>query len=164
MSSNKDISIELLLKELQETKNSLKIIEGKVECLVHEEKEGIFLPVSIFDSKLSPFEVIAKYLKEALGKKFSEIAALTGRDSRTVWGAYARAQKKNIDLKIIESEYEIPLSIFKNRKLSSLENISVYLHEKIGLGFSKIASLIGKDPRTIWTCYDRAKKKVSSDR
>ncbi|MFC1741506.1 sigma factor-like helix-turn-helix DNA-binding protein [Nanoarchaeota archaeon] len=51
------------------------------------------------------------------------------------------------------------MSIFIDRSLSPLESISEYLREVQGLSFHEIAVLMGRDDRTIWTCYSRAKKK-----
>jgi predicted transcriptional regulator len=56
-------------------------------------------------------------------------------------------------------EIAVPLSVLTDRKLSILEVIVEYLHEKKSLSFHEIAVLTKRDDRTIWTCYNRAKKK-----
>jgi len=162
MDSNIEDNIIVPLNELQDIKKSLKLVEGRIEGLL-KEKQGIVLPVSLFNSNLSPFEVIVKYLRDTLNKKFSEIAYLTGRDPRTVWGTYSRAKKKGVALNVRKG-IEIPLSLFRNRQFSCLEHICRYLHDTERLGFSEISRLICKDPRTIWTCYNRAKQKVAKSR
>ena len=53
----------------------------------------------------------------------------------------------------------LPAHIFRDRNLAPLESISEYLKEVQGLSFHEIAFRLGRDDRTIWTCYDRAKKK-----
>ncbi len=53
----------------------------------------------------------------------------------------------------------IPSSIFKNRDLSVLEAITVYLRDKKGMKYAEIARLLNRNDRTIWTSYQRAKKK-----
>jgi hypothetical protein len=53
----------------------------------------------------------------------------------------------------------IPTSIFKNRGLSVLESLVVFLKEEYELHFHDISKLLNRDDRTIWTVYDRAKKK-----
>ena len=53
----------------------------------------------------------------------------------------------------------IPSSIFKDRKLAPLESITEYLKDTQGLSFHEIAVILNRDDRTIWTCYNRAKKK-----
>jgi len=57
----------------------------------------------------------------------------------------------------------IPSTIFRNRELAPLESISAYLKNEIGMSFHEIAVLLNRDDRTIWTCYNRAKKKKSSE-
>ena len=58
-----------------------------------------------------------------------------------------------------KSKISIPSSILANRSLSVLEAISKYLKEEKGLTYHEIAVLLNRDDRTIWTCYNRAKKK-----
>ncbi len=58
-----------------------------------------------------------------------------------------------------KSSLAIPTSIFKNRNLSVLEAIVVYLKEKKKMTYAQIARLLNRDDRTIWTAYQRAKKK-----
>ena len=64
-----------------------------------------------------------------------------------------------------ESQLEIllPSSLFYNPKLSFLEAIVVYLREIQKLSYSEIARLTNRDPRTIWTSYNRASKKLGSE-
>jgi len=53
----------------------------------------------------------------------------------------------------------VPSTIFLDRGLAPLESITEYLKEQKGLSYHEIAVLVGRDDRTIWTCYNRAKKK-----
>jgi len=53
----------------------------------------------------------------------------------------------------------IPLSVFLDRGVSVLEAISEYLKDGKGLSYHEIAVLLNRNDRTIWTCYNRAKKK-----
>ena len=57
------------------------------------------------------------------------------------------------------SSYSIPVSILQDRNLSVLENIASYLKDTFGLTYHKVAVLLNRDDRTIWTVYQRAKKK-----
>lgn len=57
------------------------------------------------------------------------------------------------------SRVGIPVSILKDRKLSALEAISEYLKETLNMNYHEIAVLMNRDDRTIWTVYNRAKKK-----
>ncbi|MFC1728656.1 hypothetical protein ACFLZ7_04320 [Nanoarchaeota archaeon] len=56
-------------------------------------------------------------------------------------------------------ELEVPLSLFRDRSISVLEALSEHLKDKKGLSYHEIAVLLNRDDRTIWTCYNRAKKK-----
>lgn len=53
----------------------------------------------------------------------------------------------------------IPLALFSNRKLGTLEIMVKYLKENLGLNYSEIAKLINRDDRTVWTTYQKAVKK-----
>jgi DNA-binding CsgD family transcriptional regulator len=57
-------------------------------------------------------------------------------------------------------EILIPLSILKNN--SSLEAIVCYLKDIQNLNYSQIASILNRDPRTIWVTYSNSKKKKIS--
>jgi len=56
----------------------------------------------------------------------------------------------------------VPSSIFLDRELAPLESISEYLKDEKMLTYHEIAVLVGRDDKTIWTCYNRAKKKRES--
>ena len=123
-------------------------------------KDNYFVPVYIFSNGLSGLEAISKYLKEVIKLRFCDIAKLTNRDDRTIWDAYNSAKKKSQGNFAVEnSQFSVPTSIFNNRTLSVLENLAVYLKEELNLRYCDIAILLNKDQRTIWTAYNRAKKK-----
>ena len=126
-------------------------------------KYDIFLPINIFSNGASGLESISKYLKDAIGLRYCTIAELLNRDDRTIWGAHKSAnEKSNGNFSVEESTVKIPLSIFKDRTLSVLEALAEYLKEELNLRYCKIAVLLNKDPRTIWTVYNRAKKKIKN--
>ena len=125
-----------------------------------EENAEIFLPINIFNNEVSSLESISKYLKETVGLRYCKIADLLNRDDRTIWGAYNSAKEKSgIESAPEGSRINIPLSIFKDRSLSVLEALAEYLKEDLNLRYCRIADLLNKDQRTIWTVYNRAKKK-----
>lgn len=125
---------------------------------IYEGIEEIKVPLSIF-SKLSPLEALVKYLKENLGLRFHEIASNLNRDDRSIWRTYQQAKSKSIaSFKLKEDEMLIPISIFKNRNLSVLENLVIYL-KSLNVSVKEISFLINKNISTIWTAYNRAKKK-----
>ena len=139
--------------------NRNEINKGNLIGLFTDKCE-IFLPINIFSNGSSGLESISKYLREAMGLRYCKIADLLNRDDRTIWGAYESANEKSgINLSFEDSSIEIPLFIFKDRSLSILEALAEYLKEELNLRYCKIAVLLNKDPRTIWTVYNRAKKK-----
>jgi len=56
----------------------------------------------------------------------------------------------------------IPISVLRDRSLKPLEAIVEYLKDIQGLTYHEIAELLNRDDRTIWTVYNRAKKKRGS--
>ena len=121
------------------------------------------LPVSIFNQKLSALETIVKYLVENKNMQKNKIAIETNRNINTIWTTYnnaSRKEKKKLIITKKESEdLFIPLTILKNRKFSTLENIIVYLKKECMLGFKEISRLLKRKESTIRTTYNRAKKK-----
>ena len=152
--------------------------------MVKKEKQAekrVFVPSSIFqDRDLAPLESISEYLKEEKGLSYHEIAELLKRDDRTIWTCCYRAKKKrekkadkkkkSVKVKkakslvssapSVEEMEDIPLDIFHNRDLAPLEGISKYLKENADKSLHEIAVLLNRDDRTIWTCYNRAQKKL----
>lgn len=123
----------------------------------------VLVPICAFRNGTSCLESISKYLKEKLGLRYCAIADLLNRDDRTIWGAHKSAnEKSNEKFEYEEQSLKIPISIFKDRELSVLEALAEYLKEELNLRYCKIAVLLNKDPRTIWTVYNRAKKKRRS--
>ena len=55
---------------------------------------------------------------------------------------------------------KIPIGIFSNKKLGILEILVKYLKENYLMTYSKIAKLLNRDDRTIWSSYNKTKKKV----
>lgn len=135
--------------------------------------ENLTLPSTIFSNKkLGCLEAITKYLKENLGMTYHGIAEILNRNDRTIWTAYKKAVEKEperirqekmlISLPIIKLEKTLivlPVSIFKNRKLTTLEAIIVYLKQK-EIEYTKIADLLNRDQRNIWTIYSNAERKL----
>src|SRR3989338_1567701 len=59
-------------------------------------------------------------------------------------------------------EASIPVGVFANDSLGSLEAIVKYLKENSKLKFSKIAKLLNRSSKTIWATYHNAVKKMPS--
>jgi len=68
---------------------------------------------------------------------------------------------KNEILSIFEKKHDdfLPASVFCNRKLGILETVVKFLKEEHDYTLSKIARLLNRDNRTIWSTYDSARKK-----
>ena len=58
-----------------------------------------------------------------------------------------------------KKEIEIPTFIFTDRSVAVLEAIVEYLKDVRFLQYHEIAEKLNRDERTIWTAYNRAKKK-----
>lgn len=103
-----------------------------------------------------------KYLKENLGLTYHEIAVELNRDERGIWGGYQRAARKMPrGFSIPDPEIEVPVSIFRDRRLSVLENLVMFLKESRKLKLVLIARLLRKKSTTVSTAYSRAKKKLA---
>jgi hypothetical protein len=140
---------------------SQEIIDLVNKSLKAPSKEEVTVPISVFrNDHLSSLETIVKYLRENLLLSFKQIASLTNRNNIALAVTYRNAKKK-LEEKFVEgvSSYSIPVLILKNRKLSVLENIVSYLKDTFGLTYHKIALLLNRNDRTIWTVYNRVKKK-----
>ncbi|MBI4438378.1 hypothetical protein HY640_00430 [Candidatus Woesearchaeota archaeon] len=126
---------------------------------------GICFPVGIFfDDRLSALEAITKFLREEHGLRYSEIASVLNRDERTVWCTYRNASTKSSGrLSCSGSDILIPVSAVGARELSVLETITEYLKEDMNLSFSRIAFVLRRDYRTVWTVYRRAKRKRAAN-
>lgn len=157
MKAEHDVLLKVLDLVVNELKQKYELSSADIIKLT---KQGIMLPLCIFTKKLSGLETIVKYLKENQNMRLKHIADLTNRDQRTIWGAYDRSKKKHKERFLIRSCKHIPVSIFRNRNLSVLEAITLYLKEEESLNLSEIARLLKRDPRTIWTVNARLKKKV----
>lgn len=122
----------------------------------------ILLPNFIFNRHLSALESICKYLKENLGFTYHKIAILLARNDRTIWTTYQHAAHKykkpfpkNTPL------LTIPLPLFANRKLSTLEHLVTYLKDALHLPYHMIAKTLERNDRTVWTVYQRAQHKLN---
>ena len=143
ISKRYDLSKEEILELLRDVKSSSENI-----------------PISIFIKELSALETIVKYLREEYGLKFSEIGRLLNRDPRTIWSTYSKAQKKySKKLVVGDSDYFVSVKVFRDRIYGVLEGLVHYLKDYYHLKFSEIGRLLNRDQRTIWTVYQRYKRK-----
>lgn len=54
----------------------------------------------------------------------------------------------------------VPIKVLKNRNLGMLESSVIFLKDEKNLKYSEIAKLLNRNPRTIWTAYNKGKKKL----
>ena len=157
-------------KKLSDTLNYLKesglsseeIIELVNKLLKVPVEEEVKVPISVFkNDKLGSLETIVKYLRENMLLSFKQIGALTNRNDIALAVSYRNAKKKLAEKFVVEeiSPYFIPFKILQDRNLSVLENIVSYLKDTFGITYHKIALLLNRNNRTIWTVYQRALKK-----
>ena len=152
-SLNKKELTEIIINKLKE---KYKVSGEEIKEMTTEKS----IPATIFSSKLGALESLVKYMKENLNMSYHEIAKLLNRNDRTIWTAYKKATEKHpAKLEIKETNIILPVSIFKDRNLTVLESVILYLKEK-GLRNKEIAKLIERDSRNISTIYSRAIKKI----
>ena len=58
------------------------------------------------------------------------------------------------------NQEHIPIDVIRDRNFSIFESIVKFLKEKRSLSYHDIAVLLNRDDRTIWTVYNRARKKA----
>lgn len=119
------------------------------------------IPISIFNNELSSLETIVKYLHENSGMKFSDIANNLNRSVRTIYTTYQNAKDK-LPKKMIPSKdelYFVPAEDFCDRKFSPLEIVVKHLKESYGLSIKDISKIIKRNSSTVWTVYNRGKRK-----
>jgi len=151
------VNEEFLTKQLQALARHLQESYGYTPEGIAQLIQGEHnVPATVFSCELSPLQALVTYLKTVQNKDLKWIAKELKRSYRAVWGAL---QKENIQPE--PTTYFLPLSIF-NEKYSILEAAVVHLHDHYGLKYSSIGRLLKKDDRTIWTTYQRAKKKDES--
>lgn len=148
-----------LLTELQATSKALEERHGytptEVLDLIAEDKS---IPATAFSTELSPLQAAVTYLHDHDHQGFPAIAEHLKRSYRAVWGAYHAG-----GIAITATTYTIPLAAIDDHH-SVLECVVTHLKEHHHLRLAEIAKLLNKDPRTIWTTWDRAKKKNAQDR
>ena len=154
-SLNKKEIINVIIEKLS---SRYKVSKKEIKELIEKEQE---IPLSIFKKELGALESLVKYMKENLNMNCREIALALNRNERTIWTAYKKAtQKQKNPIQTKETGLSVGISIFKNRNLTILEAIIVYLKEK-EMKYSEIAKLLDRDQKNIWTIYSKANKKSS---
>jgi len=142
--------------------NEVAIFEDFIQYMQqrikHAQTDAI--PIEIFrKTELAPLEAVVKYLRENLQYTYAKIASLLNRKAGPIGVSYRNAKKKlPLHFEISLQGESLPLSIFKDSKLTVFETMVVYLKDS-GLKFGAIARILNRHYRTIWTVYQRARIK-----
>jgi hypothetical protein len=132
-----------------------------VSYLTLQHENEIYIPISIFQSSLTPFQSIVKYLKEHIDLSNSKISSLINRDVKTIWATYASVKNKKTT-RIDNSSLMMPLGVFREHNFSIFESVVYYLKNK-NISYAEIGRLLHKDQRTIWTVHSRLKNKLMKE-
>ena len=97
------------------------------------------------------------FLSEDLVSDFKDVIKKYNMSSNQI-----RSLFKDDYLHLLDKSKDfIPLCVFYNDELSSLETIVKYLKEEMDMKFCDIARLLNRNEKTIWTTYHNAKNKNS---
>ena len=159
ISKFKDLSKEDKIELVSYFISELKRLHEVTEQEILDRKEAS-IPVGVFgNDALSSLEAIVKYLKEDLKLKLSKIGKMLNRSSKTIWATYHKAAKKMpSSFGAVSREIIIPVSAFSNRSYSTLESVVGFVKD-LEYSNHEVALMLHLDDRTIWTVYDRVKKK-----
>ena len=159
ISKFKDLSKEDKIEMISFFMSELKRLHEVDEQEVFHKKEVSF-PIGIFSNdSLSSLEAIVKYLKEDMKLKFCKIARMLNRSSKTIWATYQKAAKKMpSSFENISRNVLIPASAISNRSFSTLESVVGFVKD-LDYSNHEVGVMMRLDDRTIWTVYDRVKKK-----
>ena len=139
--------------------NEIKRLHNATEQEILGKKEAS-IPIGVFgNDMLSSLEAVVKYLKEDLKLRLSKIGKLLNRSSKTIWATYSNAARKMpSSFGEVSRDILVPASAFSDRSFSTLESLVGFVK---GLDYSnhEVALMLHLDDRTIWTVYDRVKKK-----
>ena len=111
-----------------------------------------------FKNKFSEVDNTFDSLSTIQKDKSFQILKLALEELKEKYGVGSNEIFSSIE-KPVPKENLIPISIFEVKELSALEAICKYLKEELELNYSKIALLLNRDSRTIWTTYNNACKK-----
>ena len=152
---SKEDKIELISYLIDEVKKIHRVSEQEILG-----KKEACIPVGVFSNdSLSSLEAIVKYLKEELKFKFSKIGRLLNRSGKTIWATYRKASKKMPSaFGPVSKNIMIPASKIADRSFSTLESVVGFIKD-LEYSNHEVAGMLHLDDSTIWTVYDRVKKK-----
>jgi len=149
-----------LIRENSDSQSFLTEFVNKYDTTNYKEIESLAVPLAVFSQNISPLKALVKYFHENKNLKFSEIAKILSRDPRTIWTEYNLVKNHTpFSSRILASEaVYVDSRILSIRDFSILESLCFELVQR-GYSQKKIARMLGKSPKTIWTVLDRINKK-----
>lgn len=160
---DKEETITIGKHEFLELKRTLALLQEKygVDLSLDSTKEisSDVVALSVFSTDAPPLVSLVHYLSSA---RFDvkKIAELLHRSEKTIYQARSHNSYASIDYSL--DSVSIPLEVFCTRDVSIMEAAVYYLHKEKDMRFVEIAKEVNKDPRTIWTMWNRAKKKYGN--
>jgi len=100
--------------------------------------------------------LLIKLIDELREEYSREKEIITKQLTRAVQEEYGIKRKEVLSL--IRKDIEIPSVIF-SKKIGVLESLTKYMKENLNMNYHEIAEELGRDERTIWTAYKKAKEK-----
>jgi hypothetical protein len=132
------------------------------QLLLQKEFKSNSIPLSILrTTKLSSLEAIVKFLRENKKVSYEKIGVYLSRRPKALASTYTVARRKMpqpFNVSIDDDVIRIPFAAFTNR-LSILECICSYLKSQNN-SYAKIARMLDRDQRTVWTVCKRAERKL----
>src|SRR3989344_124279 len=149
----KSKELEALRARIEQYAARHQVSVDRTLVLLHHE---VLVPVGVFRN-LSPLEAVVVYTHDHHNLSFTAIAKKLEKQIPAVWTAYQNGKRRFRSPRA--SPYSIPMTKLRSRTRSILELGVFYLHDEMNLRFFDIAHLMNRDERTIWTAYDRARRK-----
>jgi len=141
--------------EFMKEKHNIDIED--ISRIIHKNDK---LPITIFNKKLSSYESIVKYMKENLNFTSKQVSEILNKNQGSVSNTYRNSKIKHPEtFKTNISSISIPFSAFY-KELTTFESVVYHLKENHNLNYRKVASLLERNERTIWTIYQKAKNKL----
>jgi DNA-directed RNA polymerase specialized sigma24 family protein len=150
-----------ILNNARKISKKYNISEEDVFKLSQENAKAI--PLSVLCSNLAPLEAAVSYLKDTSGFSINEISKLLGRDYKNIWATYNNAKKRKLNAKKCSEESKkilIPIDAFSNPNRGIFESAVLFLKGTLGMKYSRIAKITGRDQRTIWNAHHKAEGKA----
>ena len=152
--------LQLLLREINHNPQHPKLPLPELLKIYHQSLGEKLVPLSIFSHPLAPTAALCKYLRENENLNNKEIGAVLHLQEKSVWATYTRARKQKKAKFVLGGDYYfLPLSVFSDSRLSTLEQIIQHLQSTYHLKNGQIAKLLHKSSNTIAVLAKRGKVK-----